>query len=312
MKLLQLLIMLLLLSSSNSSIAQETPTKEPVRYYLDGLPLSLESYPIVRDTTVSEDGKEFPLAYRKPIGDGPFPVVLYFHGGAQGRPEDRVAKILEEATPTRLLKKGYMVVVSTRRSINRRCPTLETENPKSYSGGAIYDGIAAVQKTKTLAGADPASIVIFGASVGGALAIATAAQTTIAAVVVEEPSPHYWMGQTEPVDLPSDFFSFEGFPRFYTKEVRSFVRSVLGSIDCPFLLLHSDPSGFRRTDFLYLMRELQDLRKRAKTIGYAGQTHGFTGGRGLGKKMSEQELDEVIEDIHTFILPHLRTKPKPL
>ena len=295
--------MLFVAAFINHTTAQESRPK----VFVPGLPLSIEEYPILVDTVVSKDGKEFPLAYRKPLGDGPFPVMLFFHGGRGGKPKSIIGDDLKKATPTRFLKKGYMIVDSTRRGLKPGAPREEIEDPKSYSGGMIYDGIAAVQKTKTLPGADPESIVIFGSSVGGSLAIETAAQTTIAAVVAAEPTSSLWMG---PKITPASFGA-EQFPQFYTDDVRDFVRSVIGEFSSPFLLLHGDPSGLRRADFSYLMRELEDLGKQAKSIGYAGYKHGFYNGGGA-RQMTAQELDEVIEDIHTFVFPHLKTKPEPL
>ena len=240
------------------------------------------------------------------MGDGPFPVMLFFHGGVRSLSKDKVDHSVEEATATRFLNKGYMVVASTRRKLE----WLETEDPETYTG-MVWDGIAAVKKTKMLPGADPESIVIYGGSVGGGLAIETAAQTSIAAVVSGEPSTDTWM-LPEIVESDKPIFGYHDvFPGYYTEEVKSFVRSLLSRIDCPFLLLQGDPAGFRTTDYLYMMRELTELGKHAKSIGYAGYQHGFYWGAGA-LQMTEQELDEVIEDTHTFILPHLKTKPKPL
>ncbi len=306
MKLLVPLITLLIMSCANDSIGQETPSK-PVWHRMDGLPLSLEIYPIFSDMIVSEDGEKFPLAYRKPIGTGPFPVMLFFHGGVRSFSRSVVDDFLKNATTTRFLKKGYMVVASTRRELQWR----KTENPSSYTAGMVYDGIAAVRKAKTLPGADPESIVIYGGSVGGSLAIETAAQTSIAAVVSGEPASDIWMGPELKGKEIRNFGNYDVFPSYYTEEVKSFVRSLLDRIDCPFLLLHGDPTGFRTTDYLYVMRELTELGKRAKSIGYGGYQHGFYWGMGT-RQMTGQELDEVIEDTHTFILPHLKTKPKPL
>ena len=122
------LLMLLIMSCANDSIGQETPSK-PVWHRMDGLPLSLEIYPIFSDMIVSEDGEKFPLAYRKPIGTGPFPVMLFFHGGVRSFSRSVVDDFLKNATTTRFLKKGYMVVASTRRELQWR----KTENPSSYT-----------------------------------------------------------------------------------------------------------------------------------------------------------------------------------
>ena len=233
-----------------------------------GLPLSLESYPIFTGTIVSEDGREFPFTCRKPIGEGPFPVILYFHGGRGTFSESRLSDALKEANPTRFLNKGNMVVASTRRKAQQQdrpnSAVKKTENPKSYSGGMVRDGIAAVKKAKMLPGADPESIVIFGGSVGGSLAIETAAQSTIAAVVAGEPSSHHWMGSKK---YP-DYSNHNIFPSSYTEERQAFVQSVPGEIDCPILLLGSDSTGFVDADYSYIMRELVKQEKRAKSINY--------------------------------------------
>ncbi|HUF61529.1 MAG TPA: hypothetical protein VMN36_05590 [Verrucomicrobiales bacterium] len=156
-----------------------------------------------------------------------------------------------------------------------------------------------------------ACVVVFGGSAGGGLAIETAAHTSIAAVVGGEPTSEFWMGLYDGPDPGPLHLTHEVFPRLYTEEVRAFARSVLVKIDCPVLLLDGDPGRFRNADFRYIMRELEELGKRAKYIGYAGYKHGFFWGRG-DRIMTVQEVDEVVEDVHAFSRPHLKTQPKPL
>ena len=99
----------------------------------------------------------------RPAGDSksPRPVVVFAHGGfALGGGDDEMARPFVDA--------GFIVMLPAVRG--------ENGNPGNFEVflGEVDDVIAAGRKAKTLAGADPDHIYLFGHSIGGGLATLTA------------------------------------------------------------------------------------------------------------------------------------------
>ena len=275
--------------------------------------LSKELYPIITDSVVSSDGKEHPLVYRKPVGDGPYPVILFFHGGVRSFDESGITQQLNGATPTRFLNKGYMIVMPARRETK---DLFAIESPKSFTGGLIYDALASVEKTKELPGADPDSIVIFGGSAGGSLAIESLAYTDVAALVLGEANPTLFTGLwLKHAEETGGIFGrtqlYVDFDRYFTDEIRENVRYFFSQIKCPILFLNGGNRGKPMPEMPIFFEAVEYKGNNAKNITYPKFTHGFYFGGGQVIPTGE-ELDEMVKDTHRFILPYLKTKPKPL
>lgn len=293
--------------------AQQATGQSTRMSYTPPIELSQDLYPTKTDTVVSSDGKVHPIAYRKPVGDGPFPVVLFFHGGVRSSSAENLSDMLNRATPTRFLKKGYMTVAATRRETKN---LFAIENPKSFTGGLIYDSLASLEKTKALPGADPETIIIYGGSAGGSLAIETVAYSDVAALVLGEANPTLFPGlwlkhvkkSDESFGRAELYVDFEG---YFTDEIRENVRYFFSQIECPILFLTGGNSGNPMPEMPIFMKAVEHKGEDAKNITYPSFTHGFYWGRAEVTPTGEQ-LDEIIEDVHDFVLPHLKTKPKPL
>jgi hypothetical protein len=66
---------------------------------------------------VAEDGHRGLGVLRKPPGNGPFPAVIYLHGGITTIPLANLrATATQGANPSRLLAAGFVVIVPTYRS----------------------------------------------------------------------------------------------------------------------------------------------------------------------------------------------------
>ena len=285
------------------------PTRKPPTPPIN---LSQELYPIITDTVVSSDGERHPNAYRKPLGDGPFPVILFFHGGGRSWDAQALSDMLNGSTPTRFLNKGYMIVSATRRETYM----FKIDNPKSFTGGLIYDSIASLEKTKNLPGADSESVVIFGGSAGGSLAIETAAYSDIAALVLGEASPTRFSGLwAKEIGRSEGRFGrselYKDFDGFYTEDIKKNTRYFFNRIKCPILFLTGGNSGNPMPEMPIFMDAVEYKGDAAKNLTYPAFTHGFYFGGGQVIPTGEQ-LDKIIGDVHEFILPHLKTKPKPL
>jgi acetyl esterase len=115
----------------------------------------------VKNQTITGSGGEIPIRVYTPKGEGPFPVILYFHGGGW------VIADLDtyDATPRALANAAQAVVVS---SHYRQAP--EHPFPASHDDAlTAYKWVHA--NARSLSG-DPARFAVVGESAGGNMAAA--------------------------------------------------------------------------------------------------------------------------------------------
>ena len=106
-------------------------------------------------------------------------VIVWLHGGIITVPLDRLQSYSRDAaTYTRLLAAGYVVVG----------PTYRSRDDDPQLPVSLADSLAAIEYVRKLAYVDAGSIVVCGCSGGGDLALKVASNTSICAVVAEEPA----------------------------------------------------------------------------------------------------------------------------
>src|SRR5205085_716475 len=98
---------------------------------------------------------------------------------------------LRAQNQNRFLAAGYVLVEPTFRD--------RTINP--ISDEALHDCVAIVEYVKRLAGVDPESVVIWGNSGGGSLALELAGETDLCAAAAEEPASVLLTGMFAPENL---------------------------------------------------------------------------------------------------------------
>jgi acetyl esterase/lipase len=129
-----------------------------------GKPAEPEAVARVEDITIPvADGATVPGRVYRPRGKGPFPVILYFHGGGWV-----IAGIdAYDATPRALANAAGAVVVaaSYRQAPEHKFPTAHDDAFAAYQW--LLANAASV-------GGDPARVAVAGESAGGNLAINTA------------------------------------------------------------------------------------------------------------------------------------------
>ena len=146
------------------------------------IPISEAISPVQKIKVTAEDGNTIEIAVRTPPREGPFPAIIFLHGGMKESSIDRrIRESKSGALPTRFLAAGYVIVVSTYR----------TYEDHSRDPGPIEDNVAVVKRVKNLPEVDPQSVVIFGTSGGGRLALELSGlgtRTGLAAIVCGEPA----------------------------------------------------------------------------------------------------------------------------
>jgi dienelactone hydrolase len=276
---------------------------------------------------IAADGHSGLAVWRKPPGAGPFPVVVWFHGGITTVPRDRLEGTVRDlATGSRLLTAGYVFVAPTYRSRDVDLQTIDS----------LADALAVVEHLRGLPFVDRQSIVVGGCSGGGDLALHVASSTNVTAVVAEEPASLLMSGvfnNSVPKRgaryTPEDgFFLMEDGRRYYTAELQRRFRAKLAKLDAPILIVQGDVGqgpidvdgpGRNRFNADVLIPELRATARRFDVKTYPEQAHCFCsasgaarpGGRAAPASWPAAAL-QAFEDIEAFCRRHVRTKPKAL
>ncbi len=266
--------------------------------------IPLAKAPLTQVSLKSADGVDLSFAYRTPQGDGPFPTIVFFHGGGgQSNLQGLKNNLLNGVVQTRFLQKGYVTVQSTRR------PFWKTKDAGKPTGfyDAVGDAALVVEKVRALPAVDPHRVILYGGSGGGILAIVTASKAEVACVVAGEPATVVPIDpRTGQAAGPADYRKLMEHPaQKYTPERQKEMRAWMKVIDCPVLVLQGKPVGLYRTNFEILIPEMQELGRDISSISYPGVTHGFYWGTAkTGATL--QTVERLVQDVDAFIGKHTR------
>jgi dipeptidyl aminopeptidase/acylaminoacyl peptidase len=138
-----------------------------VHFLTDSTPPALRQVTAVEPRLVrypTHDGREIPAFLYRPIGDGPFPVVLSIHGGpeAQERPMYMYGGFYQY-----LLANGVGVLAPNVRGSTGYGSSYQRLIHHDWGGAELKDFDHAVRYLRTLDWVDPKRIAVFGASFGG-------------------------------------------------------------------------------------------------------------------------------------------------
>ena len=118
----------------------------------------------------SYDGAFIPGAVRKPGGDGPFPAVLYIHGGLGGSGQEAAKRMLRGPVPEQFHQLGYVGFAADYRRYH-------------FGQDEIQDVLAGYRKLQNLPYVDTTRVAVIGGSHGGYLAQMLVTRVTPAATV---------------------------------------------------------------------------------------------------------------------------------
>ena len=201
------------------------------------------------------------------------------------------------------------------------------------SSESLQDSLAAVEYVRHLPYIDLDSIVVFGCSGGGDLALEIAARTKIAAVVPEEPASHLMAGlfnsgtpkRGARYAAVDSFFILEDGKRYYTPEFQTILRAKIANIQCPILIIQGDVDRvFVPVNKFNAEVLIPELRAGGKTLTvriYPGQPHCFCQWSGLTwpaalrqqppASWSAAALD-ASRDIDAFCRRYIKAQPKQI
>jgi dienelactone hydrolase len=270
---------------------------------------------------VASDGYRGLAVLRKPPGNGPFPAVVCFHEGMVTQPRSRLdAYARDAANPLRFLAEGYVVVV----------PTYRSRDVDPQTTVSLEDCLAAVEFARNLPYVDGESIVVFGCSGGGDLALEVASRTTLCAVVPEEPAIMLMSGMFNSktpkrgeryVPADSYFLAYNPQP-YYTPEFQKIFREKISRIQCPILVIEGDldRAALPIAPLMHglLIPELHEAGKVFSVKTYSEQLHCFcllSGLQPAGRNPPASwpsAAQQAFRDIDQFCRRYLKTQPKAI
>jgi acetyl esterase/lipase len=251
--------------------------------------------PILTLETRASDGQPVRAFWRRPRGDGPFPTLVFIHGGL-ARFQDPVLQSQLRINPiiTRFLQAGHAVVQATFRTYERDV----------QSRGPIEDVRAVVHALAREPAVDARRIALYGGSGGGSIALELGSDPLVRAVIAGEPATILYTGMLTTGDYGPRLEIMADPARFLTPELRARTLEKLKSLRAPVLILHSDQHDLRRMNgplFVPLMRQAGvDVEYRE----YPGYGHGFYfggGGDRWGKGADTRVVDAVMKDARSFL-----------
>jgi dipeptidyl aminopeptidase/acylaminoacyl peptidase len=237
--------------------------------------VSLRACPVEVTEIPTGGGRTTAVAVRRPPGSGRSPVAIHLHGGLRTFPTERlVYDATHQHTPNRFLAAGYVIVEAT--FAERRYDPL--------TNAALRDCLAVADYVKGLPDVDAESVVVWGNSGGGSLAMELAGETGLCAIAVEEPASVLFCGMytpenlgTEPPYVPNSGLHIQHEPRrYYTPEVQQRTRDKIARIECAILLTRGTLDPINRINNEIIIPELRAAGKDLRVVEYAGAPHGFS------------------------------------
>jgi dipeptidyl aminopeptidase/acylaminoacyl peptidase len=281
--------------------------------------VSEDTCPLVPFASVAKDGFRGQGVLRKPPGIGPFPAVVCIHPGISTVPVPGLQAFARAANASRFLAAGYVVLL----------PTYRSRDVDPQSTVSLEDSLAVVEHARALPYVDSQSIIVYGCSGGGDLALEIAAATRVCAIVPEEPASLLMAGilNTKVPKQGERYTGGEGAAitanpkQHYTPEYQKILQTKIARIQCPILIIQGDVSPINKFNAEVLLPELRAAGKNLQVNTYPGERHCFcfdASGAfpeqfpGRGVRPTPRMALKAFRDIDAFAQRHVTTKPKAL
>jgi dienelactone hydrolase len=231
--------------------------------------------------------------------------MIFLHGGTRQMQVSALREMaLSAPTQCRALAAGYTTLVATFRD--------RGIDPQTTA--ALVDCLAMVRYMKKLPNLDPNSVVVYGCSGGGSLALEIAGEEQLAAIVCEEPATVLFTGIYNKNSPKKGVYYTATDPqaemadpkKYYTPELEKFTKAKIAKIKCPILIARGDQHAINKINTDIVIPELKAQGKEVHEIVFAGEPHcfGFTG------KERIEAASNLFPKVQEFVLPRLKTKPK--
>jgi len=283
-------------SPTDRNAGMEGDGAAPVFYWpVQAIKISESECPVRSLETRSADGKILRAWWRKPVGEGTFPTIIFIHGGLRQFPDKSLQQHLtDNPVITRFLSMGYSVVMTTFRTYEQ---DVQAREP-------IEDVRAILGQTAKLPHVDPKRIALYGGSGGGSIAMELAGDPEVSAIIAGEPATVLYTGMLTTGDYGPRLEMMASPEKFFTPELRAKTAEKLKSIRIPVLILHGDKHDLIKLNKPLFLPLMQEVGVDVKFLEYPGYGHGFYFGGGedrWGKGADEEVVQKVVSDVHHFL-----------
>jgi len=255
-----------------------------------------EDAPVQELEVTSTDGKKITIAYRVPAGEGPFPAILFFHGGMGQRPLRKLShEALHGRTHNEFLRRGFVAVTATYRTYDKT----------PSASGPIEDAAAMVKAVAALPNVDANSVAVFGGSGGGSIVMELASEPDdlpLAAVIAGEPATLIYTGMLKTYAQRMELMDRE--VSAYTEEVKKHTEAKIARITRPILVHHGDIHALKHINFNRVFPAIHAAKKDFKVVEYPGENHGFY----WGSRVSEENFEKLMSSSTKFLGVHLKVQ----
>lgn len=167
-----------------SAWAQTVPAvaPPPVEVLAKDLHEEIVRIPVtVKDMYGRQESRNMPITIYRPVGAGPFPLLVFNHGRAVAAKRALQGRYRPEAAARYLVAKGFAVLVPTRIGYWENYGDFDPETTGTCNSPyleaaaqAVFDQVmATVEYAKTLSYVDTSRWVVAGQSAGGATSVVT-------------------------------------------------------------------------------------------------------------------------------------------
>ncbi|TWU62591.1 Acetyl esterase Axe7A precursor [Crateriforma conspicua] len=285
----------------NQGANQRSNPNPESRNRVAGPRISTDVSPIEEIKVKTSDDREAIAVLHKPPGQGPFPAVVLLHGGlAKLKMEQLAAQARSGPAHTRLLAAGFATVTATFHARGR--------DPQTSK--ALIDCLAIIDHIKQRPDIDQKSVVLYGGSGGGSLALELAGEMDLAAVAAGEPAILLFSGILNKSNVRQLEKLKTADPKpLYSPQLREQTQRKVQRIRCPLLILHGDvqPTNSYRKEIL--VPELSAAGKKFEQILYSDEPHGFY----FGQRYNDPaNVEKCLRDAITFFQLHVKVPAQPI
>jgi acetyl esterase/lipase/S-formylglutathione hydrolase FrmB len=261
--------------------------------------------PILTLEAKAADGRDVRAFWRKPKGDGPFPAIVFIHGGLTQFPEDLLRRqLLVNPVITRMLAAGYAVAQATFR----------TYEQDVRSRGPIEDVRAVVRTLAETPGIDGQRIALFGGSGGGSIALELGDDPAVRAIIAGEPATVLYTGMLTTGDYATRLEIMAAPEKYLTPDLRARTLEKLKNLRAPVLILHGDRHDLHKLNAPLFVPLMKEAEVRVEYREYPGYGHGFYFGGGddrWGKGADDKVVAEVVREVRAFLEKEIPADDRP-
>jgi dipeptidyl aminopeptidase/acylaminoacyl peptidase len=288
--------MWLLLSLLMAGDIQQFPGAKPVPHERFIHVVSEADSPVERVFIKSKDGVYVAAAVRKPKGNGPFPVLVHFHGAPGGRGMEQLVTWArgDFGSPVfeRFLQEGYVIVIADYRAASfAALADLPPADAVTYAD----DAVAVIDHVRKLPYVDAQRIHVYGVSLGGDVTMHLLARTSVRAAILGAGAPIRFLGIRQNPNAPPE-------SRMTVDEVRA--AANIEKVTTPVLILVGGDDSLLPVNRA-LHDRLEKAGKRVRMEIYEGGYHDFVmGPQGQNRpdlKSGEELLDITLQALESAL-----------